>query len=480
MKPRQFAIAGLVLGLVFTACPLAVADPTYIAPDDRPSIVEISDTNAARLFLIEALLERAANGILSAQHALDRDSERRILLSVLERLEGGETADDAILPLLAEVDVARDAEWLSAIQMDEIRAVQNEVKALLDAAVSALDRVLSEDDVNPRSPDLQVALLLLASLNGWSDPTTAPRTVTVSELLDLYPWHDAWVLEGESIQHAIDKIIDGGTIYIEPASFSEPLVIDKNLTLSWAQVLPNGASYYGEFQNSPGISSAPYRTAITIAGEDIEVKLQNISVGSSNIGILIGDSAHVSILDCCSEIFGCNVGIRLVESASLVFDGGLRFCDVGILVQDQGRLELRDASLGDNRVTLVVEDAAFAELQKASIWRNTVAGVEIHDDGRADVQGSSIVLNQGDGIRLYDRAALHISGSRIDRNGGYGIRAMPSDEDEGCSLLDISTLTISGAGNAIPGRGALVENHLGAFCPAGLEDLLDVAAESSN
>ncbi len=473
MNSRRFLIVCFLLTSVLAVSPLVFADTTYVAPEDRPTIVEISDTNIARLFRVEALLERTASAIVSAQHSLDQDSVRRMVLSALESLEDGGDTEDAVLPLLAEVDVNRDAAWLSTSQMDEIRMVQDEINGLLEAIVTALHRVLAEDVVDPRASDLQIALLLLSALCEWGDlETSASRTVTISELLELYPWHAAWVLEGESIQHAIDKVIDGGTIYIEPASFSEPLVIGKSVTLSWAQVLPNGGYGFSEFQNSPSISSARYRTTMTIVGEDIDVGLENISVIAGNTGILIGGSAHVSILDCCSEIRGSQVGIRIVDRASLIFEGGLRFCDVGILVQDQGTLQLRHASIGDNRVSLVAEGNAQANLQDASLWQNTDAGIEIHDAAQVNVQSSRISLNQGDGIRLYDLATLHISGSQIGQNGGYGIRVMSEETGADCSTVDTSLVTISGRANSIPDSDSPEGNRLGAYCPLSLAEML--------
>jgi len=270
-------------------------------------------------------------------------------------------------------------------------------------------------------------------------------------LVNLFPSRTLWVKTGESVQEAIDRVPDGGTIYLEPGSYRGPLEITKSVTIA---AYSNGASAaFGAVM----IQGHPWNVAVDVESEQpISVVLRNLEIYDGAAGILVGGPVSLRLE---SVVIRDNLqGVSGLQGAAVTAVG------TQLLANHTGALTL------SGNATCALRDCRIAE--------TSGTGLVLHGEAQLTVVDCLIVDGEESGISLLEGSTLHLEESTIVGNDGYGLTVYSDDcIPAGWSSVPDQYFTgaITGWGNTIPGPDEENGNLEGGICPAEYEFLLDAA-----
>jgi len=273
----------------------------------------------------------------------------------------------------------------------------------------------------------------------------------VQTLVEQFPSRIVWVREGESVQDAIERVPEGGTIYLEPGNYRGPLDIAKSVTI--AAYSNGGSPAFGAVR----IQGHPWNVAVDVESETpISVVLRNLEIYDGAAGILTGGSVSLQLE---------NVVVRDNLQGISVLEGA-----VVTAVNSQ--------FLGSKSGALLLSGDGECSLQSCRIAEAAGNGVILHGDARLTAIDCSIVDGEQNGFSILDNATLHLEGTTIAGHDGYGLVAYSETcIPQGWAAVAASYFsgTITGWGNTIPGPDEDNGNRGGAICPAEYEFLLDDA-----
>lgn len=293
---------------------------------------------------------------------------------------------------------------------------------------------------------------LLAARGGFSDPYLIGGVRLMVELL---PPMEIWIRPGESIQAAIDRIPEGGTIYLEPGTYRETLGISKSLNLVGGAFVINANPVFGKSL----IQGVEWRPAILVnADTPIEVSIRSLQINDAANGVSVSGEAHLYM-------------------ENVKFDEN----ETGLYVGESARVECVSCHFLDNKSAVLCAAESTCELrEECQIHWSTGSDAAIRALGNASlvIDHCNIGGNKGDGIYVQDAVSLDITGSAIWDNGGYGIRVYCEECTNRTDISDHAfTGTITGSGNMIKKADEEFGNKKGDVCPAEYLFLKDQAPE---
>ena len=226
-----------------------------------------------------------------------------------------------------------------------------------------------------------------------------------------------------SLQEAVDALLPGGTLVLEPGVHSAGLTIGSELSIK----VPEGqAVLQGKSLALPVLS--------LVGGADLRVEGAHISDGAE--GVLMSADARAVLVGC--RIYGNMEGINLSYSSSL---------------------EMSDCSVSQNEyrgITVVGE--AQATITRCSMSDNQESGIGVGDSARVSVADSRITENRGDGgIVFWGTCEVTLERVTIVDNRGYGVAMFQRPCVMGSPRVFRGL--ILGSGNTIR------SNRLGEVCP---------------
>ena len=257
-------------------------------------------------------------------------------------------------------------------------------------------------------------------------------------LVDLYPALDVWVGSDVSIQAAIDRAPPGSTIHLDPGTYRERIVIDKDLILVGA---PRPAGDAGP--PATVITGAAWDFVVAIEGDGVDVRLENLRVTGGLVGIAVSGD-NTAWLD--------RVWVESVNTALSVYGGASVDCDACWLNGEEAGMILRS-----NTDTRVLGSRILA------------GGVALFSDSSLTMTDTSVSECDGHAVYLQGDASLHLERCSIYDNEGFGVLGystecvphyLPGSDPE----HDFSG-TITGANNTIPGSDEEHGNLGGDICP---------------
>ena len=369
-----------------------------------------------------------------------------------------------------------------------------------EAALAAADRPVFSL-VEPEELRRAYAYLLAAR----GGPEDIFLTGGVQTLVELFPSREVRIAPAVSIQDAIDRVPEGGTVYLPPGVYREALRITKSLTLEVEE--PDLAEAFGEVV----IQGAPWRSVVLVLSDDpIVVTLRNVVLADGARGLEVFGAGSVVLEDV--EFRDCGVGIAASDTASVDLTGVLfRGGHTGLQVTQSASFRcigadfiesetavllgaasdresvLRDCTIqarpGDWQASVYVgstrgidrkEGLARLLIEDCRIHESKGPGIQLGYGALVRISNTSIVDSLGDGIALQGDAALELRNVSILRSGGLGLVAQ-TEECAGHPMHESFTGTIAGWGNTIPGPEEEGGNLEGGICPAEYEFLLDEA-----
>jgi len=324
---------------------------------------------------------------------------------------------------------------------------------------TAAQRVEAEDSgiaIEPRYRDAYA--YLLSARGADAAPYVIPGLTTI---LALIPIEEMWVRVGESIQDAIDRIPDGGTIYLEPGTYEELLRIDRTVNLV--------GSEWGMTTLSRPTFDEEESWAATITVDSlmrIEVGLQRLRIGEDHGSVSVKGRAFVRL-------------------------EGVSVSGSGLWVQDQAEVEGLDCEVRTSNTSLYVSGEGVVHLTRCALiglpkdlydpWEDS--GITLWGSAQVRLVECQVSGFTGHGIEILHDTHVTIIDSAIWGNGGYGVsilgqsdryatgRTSPGVGGGSSTPVPFRGL-VMGSANHIPGPGAPDGNGLGAVYPQTLEFLV--------
>jgi parallel beta-helix repeat protein len=337
-------------------------------------------------------------------------------------------------------------------------AVETETVADVVETLGEVDAVLRDEDGDPISFATQEAAEVLGSSDpyffdgvnwiGYSASGICPAIVTTCNT------------NSTPFQAAINAAPAGGTIFVEPGTYTEQLIINKSMVIQ-------GSGSANTFIQAPAILNAGTngeRSIITITGATTSVDLAGFTVqgpgpggcNSINYGIFVRDGANADIHDNTIDDIrdapfgGCQNGIAIgvgraaygTSGTATIEDNTITdFQKGGIVVDNSGS----NATIAGNTITGTGQTSIIAQngIQisrnaTAEVTDNTIsdfiylvpsggtawtsAGILLFQPGTTVVDGNTITDNN---IGIYDYQSSNavisdntVSGSCSDEVGG--------------------------------------------------------------
>lgn len=299
----------------------------------------------------------------------------------------------------------------------------------------------------PSVQELYTLYSLLVSVRGGDDEVFPLGGIAT--LVDIFPAREIWVEHGESIQSAIDRTPEDGTVYLAPGVYRESIVIDKSLRLASAS-----SGQGNEGMGAVVFADTLYGCAITIGADvPIGVSIEGMEISGNQCGIGIGgEGAVVALSD-----------VRFVDN------------EIGLLMVDGSSGLVEACIFNGNHLSIRVSSNSSATVRNCLIEEST--GWEGAIDlscSSLTVEGCDILDNNGPGLKVGPAGtSLHLVDCVIARN-GKGILASPGDCSDGIVRYG-SFAEITGWGNTIPDSGEPDQNEFGAFDATAHRAQLDLA-----
>lgn len=190
-----------------------------------------------------------------------------------------------------------------------------------------------------------------------------------------------------SIQEAIDALLPGGTLLLEPGTYVGGLTIVKELSMA------------GDDGQAVLVARSDALPVLSLVdGAKLHLVRATLSGGSS--GLLISAGAGAVLAEC--TISGNTDGLNLSYSSSV---------------------EIADCTISDNeRNGIAVGDAAKATIIRCSVSSNTGYGIAMADSAQATITETTISQSRGEGgIVLRGSCQALLEKNTIVDNRGYGV-----------------------------------------------------------
>ena len=296
----------------------------------------------------------------------------------------------------------------------------------------------------PWEQELAVLYALFVSARG-GDSVSFPLG-GVESLAQLFPLREIWVDAGESIQAALDRVPDGGTVYIPAGVYREALVVNKNVNIVAASHAPNGLPELGRTI----LEGLLWRASIEVSSSaPIDVSVRGLIFRNSAVAIAVDGACNVTLFDV------------LVEDS----DAGLYVTNAAVITAEACRFNRTE-------MAITLHFGAFATLRDCVIENSPPSSHVIQFwCSRLELDNCDIRDNQGTGVSVGAGVAseLHMINSRILRNSqgmevSYGACALEARiGSQSAPLSEEGYGTITGWANTIPGPGEKDGNTYSVF-----------------
>jgi len=444
---KRLTILMLIVGLVLVTAAADDEPTTSVDPEAAELVAEMAD-----------LLDRALYLAIAALSWPDRDDLTLYVQGVINLVDGPGSPDyngsgGAMTPNgpgLKDLFLAVQISGLTTTEQEQTlllpsrivrtaQAIEHTESYLFlaaEAAKDALDRVYS---VTGGREELRAMYAYLLAARGRADDELVLGGIQA--LAEAYPSREIWLEAEPSVQEAIDRASPGTVIHLEPGTYRENLVIDKDITLV------GGLQPVGD-RSAPAtvIAGAAWDVTVAIEGDGVEARLENLSVAGGTIAVAVSGRTTTT-LDCV-RIESANTGLS-------AYNGAFVSCDRCRFDSLEAGMILRSGT------ETYVSDSAVRG-----------GGTHLFSGASLTMIDTTISGCDGDAITIQGDAVLRLEGCSIVDNEGYGVSAYTAE----CAAprgIDpepehVFSGTIAGANNAIPGPGEEHGNLEGGVCPASL------------
>lgn len=193
-----------------------------------------------------------------------------------------------------------------------------------------------------------------------------------------------------SLQEAVDALLPGGTLLLQPGTHSAGLTIGKQLSIEARD---------GEVTLMGKSSALPVLSLVGGA----KLRLDGVAISGGSVGVLVSSDGRVVLVECSISRNVQGVNLASVSSAEItdcsiegnetdgVFVGGSAEAAItGCIISDQGQCGI------------AVADAARVRIVDTVVTRSgRDGGVVLRGYSQAILEGNTIVDNRGYGVAIY-------------------------------------------------------------------------------
>ena len=370
--------------------------------------------------------------------------------------------------------------------LDLLSQAQAELQFALETAAGFLDQALRQatealallEEDNDAVQALSATYASVAAALG--EEGSANHLGGLREAIRLLRDRTVVVAVGESLADAIERILPGGTIYLEPGlhRLLDAVNVSKDITI--ARKPGSGETVVLDF-------SREYRTmGISVfSTAPITVRIEDLEVTGANRAIATGENTTLQLRNV--TLRGNTMGIHVSNSTLDLIDCVISDnTDYGILItRIQPSVLVRCAIVNNGTKAsagepywfvggLRTELSAVIELRDCDVSGNQGYGILSQGVTDLSIYNSRISDNQTEGLLLLDRGSLEIYDSVVQRNGTIGILA----HSDTCPRYEDMFVShhyrgeIRGSGNVIPGPDDPDGNAMAGVCPSGYRSLI--------
>ena len=204
---------------------------------------------------------------------------------------------------------------------------------------------------------------------------------------DVITWPDE---RYASLQEAVDALVPGGTLLLEPGTHAAGLTIGKKLSIEAGE---------GEVTLMGKSSALPVLSLVGGA----ELHLAGAAISDGSVGVLVSSDGRVVLFECT---ISRNVqGINLSSSSS----SEITDCSIegnatdGVLVGGEARAVITGCVISDHgQCGIAVADSAQVRIVDTVVTRSgRDGGVVLRGYCQAILEGNTIVDNRGYGVAIY-------------------------------------------------------------------------------
>lgn len=309
------------------------------------------------------------------------------------------------------------------------------IRLASDAAVKALD---SSSSGQSAEDEFRLCYALLLAARGGFDDSLLFDGIDL--WTDAFPEREVWVRSGESIQAAIDRLPDGGWIYLEPGVYDENLIITKNLHLKGVSVDGVGQAILQGERSGIGVN--------IVSGNSLRVEIENLVIRGKARGVYVGGGSSATL-----------VNLHVEDSS------------VGLYVNGNARAIMDDCTFLRDDTAVSAWSRSYVELRESSISEcgDLDPAVLLAEDAHLLLDQCNISDYRGIGIKTVSTAQLELMGCTIGQSELAAIVVL--DLGDCASIPEtILNMMLGTTPGYVSGAGNIVESSL---CPASLQGQLD-------
>ncbi len=429
----------------------------------------------------------------SALLSLSEEDVRINIEEISRLLAGGDSEGTGLIGSTERVLADVDAASLSFDVKTDLSSSLEHALAFLRDALGVAERIIAGGG-RADEAELRALYAYLFAAHGDAELPTGLSGVEYS--LSILPGAEVVVRAGESLQDAVDRVLPGGTVYVESGTYvlNDPLWISKSLTLTVAPDTTDPVEIVGP--SGGRLRDAAITVAPEMQGQILHVRISGVSVSGGFYGIAIGPHVGATaliegridvILDRVALSDAVQAGLSIAGLDSSVHLEDCRIHEngeFGIFGSQSARIDIEDSRIFDNGVGVEAEpyritaglyaiEESIVRVSKSVVEGNRGVGIRAEDTADLFVAGCTVSENTQGGLLVWDGVTLSLLGTRILRNDGWGLQFLSAScEPYALFVSHYFDGEVSGSGNTIPAPDDPDGNLGGSICPLGYESLL--------
>jgi hypothetical protein len=273
---------------------------------------------------------------------------------------------------------------------------------------------------------LKKAYAFLAAALGTTNPTSLAVGLKAAEAM--LPHEILFLKPGDSIQEAVDRLADGGAIFLEPGEYQDQCVVVVGPI--WISRSPNASS---RVRIGGGHAGEPVFLA---RGEAADIEFSGLTITDGSSAIRLEANASCWVSD-CTLIENDFAGAEATGTSAMIITDSLVRGNYmyGVIATGAARVSLAYCDISLNVFAnmqsigagIAASDHTTLNAQDCSVIGNSGYGIILSGSAAFSATMLSITYNQHSGLHLQQASQAYLVECRIAINGYWDISTYNPD-----------------------------------------------------